>query len=190
MKCCQCGKQAIVQYQFGPLCVDCDWKLAQAQESRSQGYERMINYLSDQMDATLGIGRIGARFPEPKPPVINHAPVTLNSIAIDRSVVGSVNTGYISSLEINMSGIQQVNSDGADKIKEFAEAVLKEDRLGKIQKEEIIQQLNYLVEQFKVPAEKRSMAVIKSVGTGIIGLINFSASLVALWGPVKALLGI
>lgn len=190
MKCSQCGKPAVVQYPFGYLCVDCDLKLAQAQEIRNQSYERMINYLSDEIDMTFGIGRMGPRFPERKAPIIQNAPVTVNSISIDRSVVGNVNTGYISSLEVNMSGISQVNQEIADKIKKFAEGVLSEEKLDKGQKEEILQQLNYLAGQLRLSNDKRNWAVIKAVAGGIVGLINFSASLMTLWEPIKTLLGL
>ena len=165
-------------------------KFQQVLDSQTAGQERMINFLLDEMEAATGVRVGGGRFPERKAPVIQHTPVTLNTITIDRSVVGTVNTGYINQLELEMSSISQVNQDGADKIKGFAEAVLKEKKLDKAKKEQIIQQLNFLVEQLNVPTTGRNMAVLGSVASTIFGLINFSASLLTLWAPIKTLLNL
>ena len=186
MKCCQCDKQAVLQYDFGPLCVDCNLKFTQAQDIRNQNLERKINYLKDQMDYVMGVKTFD-RFPERKPPVIQNAPITMNNTIFDRSIVGSVNTGYVHQLEVSMNSVTQVNSDGTDKIKEFAEGVLKDKKLDKQQKEEIIQQLDFLVKQLSLKSENKNKAVIKSILMTISSVVNLSASLTTLWQPVKAL---
>jgi hypothetical protein len=48
--CSQCGKPAVVMVGEGlPLCVDCNLKLAQAQEIRDRALKEEANYLVDQM---------------------------------------------------------------------------------------------------------------------------------------------
>lgn len=185
MKCSQCNKQAIVQFDFGALCVDCYLKFMQAQDIRNASLERQINHLKDVMDYTMGV-KTYDRFPERKPPVIQTAPVTMNSINIDKSVVGSVNTGYVKQLEVSMNTVVK----GAEEIKSFAEGVLKNKELKASQKEELLRQLDYLTQQLRLPPKNRNVAVMKAVGNTMVEIINFSASLVALWGPVKTLLGL
>lgn len=190
MKCSQCNGVAVFSPVIGPLCLSCTHKYQQIIDSEQVNRERAMNYLTDQMEMAVGITGISPRFPERKAPVIQNGPVTLNSITVDRSIVGNVNTGYISSLEVNMSGISQINSDDADKIKKFAEAVLKEENLERERKDEVIQQLSYLAGQLRLAKEKRNTSVVKAVGVAIVGIINFSASLMTLWGPIKTLLGV
>ena len=115
MKCNQCGKQAIINYEFGPLCVDCQHKFLQSQD------------------------------------------------------------------------IVIRNSEGAEKIKKFTEAILKEKKLDKKQKDEIIQQLDLLTQQLSLKKELRNTGVIKSIFSSITSIINFSASLLTLWDPIKDL---
>lgn len=190
MKCSQCNNTAIYQTAIGLLCLNCAYKLQQMQQNELANQERMINWLMDEIDMITGIPLNSPRFPERKPPVIQAAPVTLHSISIDRSVVGNVNTGYIQQLEVSMSSVTQTNNDGADKVKEFAEAVLKENKLSKEHKEEIVQQLSFLVQQLRLEDSKRNKGVIKAVVSGIGALINTSASLLTLWEPVKNLFGL
>ncbi len=184
--CSQCSKPAVFNGPIGPLCLDCTFKYQQIMDNQIANQERAINFLMDEMDMTFGIGRIGARFPERKPPIIQAAPVTMNNLNIDRSIIGAVNTGVVNQLEVNMKNISQ----GADEVKKFTEAVLKDKKLGKQQKEEIIQQLSYLVQQLRLPEQNRNISVIKAVGKATMEIINFSASLVALWVPIKGLLGL
>lgn len=188
MKCYQCTNQAIYDTQFGPFCVHCYHKIQQIQDGQNENLERMLNYLGDQMDMVTGFSTGSPRFPERKPPIIHNAPLTVNSINIDRSVIGNVNTGLIDNLEVSMQSITQINNVGAERIKEFTEAVLKEEKLTNDQKEEIIQQLEFIGQQLNIAIEKRNNATIKSVTHGIVSLINFSASLMTLWDPVKKLI--
>lgn len=190
MKCSQCNGVAVFNPAIGPLCLNCTHKYQQIIDNEQASRERAINYLTDQMEMAIGITGISPRFPERKVPVIQNGPVTLNAITIDRSVVGNVNTGYINSLEVSMSSIQHINGDGAENIKIFTEKLLKEKDLSDVKKEEVLQQLNYLVEQLKLPSKNRNMSVIKSVVAGVVNIINFSASLVSLWAPIKLMLGI
>lgn len=187
MKCYQCENPAMLKLDSIPLCLHCYHKYQQIINEKNAETERMINYLSDTMDHTIGFSTGSPRFLERKPTVINNTPLTVNSINIDRSVVGNVNTGYIDRLDLSMQSITQSNNNGAEEIKQFTEAILKENNLKREQKEEIVQQLDFLGQQLSVALDKRNTGAIKSVLYGIASLINFSSSLLTLWDPIKNL---
>lgn len=189
MRCSQCSKPAVFNAPIGHLCLGCTHKYQSIIDNQLSNQERAINFLMDEIDMTFGLTPRGPRFPERKLPVIQNAPITMNNTILDRSIVGSVNTGYVHQLEVSMNNVTQVNSDGADRIKEFAEGVLKDEKLDKQQKEEIIQQLDFLVKQLSLKPEHRNKAVIKSILITISSIVNLSASLITLWEPVKALFG-
>lgn len=186
--CSQCGNQALFQYQFGYLCVDCNYKFQQSQDLVTQRNERMMNYLKDMVDETFGL-RTYDRFPERKPPVIHSGPLNMNSIKIDRSIVGTVNTGHIHQLEQNMQSVSLVNNDGAEAVRQFAEAVLRERSLDEGKKDEIIQQLNFLTQQLGLNDAERNKAVIKTIIASVSGVVNTTASLATLWPLVKIYFG-
>lgn len=185
-KCINCGKNPYIQYEFGLLCLDCDLKFIQVTSMKIAASERQINHTLDEMDSIFGI-YTGGRYPERKKPTVNHIPVTMNNqkIHIEKSIVGSVNTGVIHQLDVSMNSVSQINDEGANKIKEFAEAVLKEEKLKKEEKENIIQQLNFLTQQLAINKESRNRAVIQTVLASIFGLIGFSANLCTIWETVK-----
>jgi hypothetical protein len=183
MNCSQCNRGAVFNGPIGPLCLDCTYKYQQIIDNQLANQERAINFLMDEIDMTFGIGRIGARFPERKPSVIQSAPVTMNHINIDKSIIGAVNTGTVNQLEVKMNQVSQ----GGNELKKFTEAVLKEDKLTKEQKEEIIQQLDFVTEQLLKSENQRNSSVVKIVSRNIVNLINFSASLMTLWDPISKL---
>ncbi len=187
MQCSQCQNLAMYKVGEWPLCLHCYSKLQQTQSSQNESLERMLNYLHDQMDNVVGFSTGAPRFPERRPPVIQNAPVTINTMHIDRSIVGSVNTGYINDLEVSMQSVTQINNEGIEKVKAFAEAVLRESTLDKEQKESIIQQLDFLSQQLQIEKDKRNHGAVRAVISGVSSAINLSASLMTLWGPVAAL---
>src|SRR5262245_14308083 len=69
MKCHNCPKPAM--YAVGPtqvpLCLDCYEKNARVAAIQHEQAERMINYFTDQIDATFGLPPMGPRFPPRQP---------------------------------------------------------------------------------------------------------------------------
>ncbi|OFA15428.1 hypothetical protein A4U49_12945 [Acidithiobacillus ferrivorans] len=96
MKCYQCDRPAM--YQIGeqniPLCLDCYFKFSQIQQQQLESSERMMNYLSDEMAASVGLPPMGPRFP-PRPQPVVVAGAKLHNIHVNNSVVGTINTGSI-----------------------------------------------------------------------------------------------
>src|SRR5437879_5503155 len=98
-------------YQVGeqniPLCLDCYFKFSQIQQQQTENHERMMNYLNDEIAMSVGLAPFGPRFPaRPRPVIV--AGAKLNNISISNSVVGTVNTGSIGSVDQSISALIQI----------------------------------------------------------------------------------
>lgn len=170
VRCCQCGKQAIIQYQFGPLCLDCNLKFRQTQQIEISELERQMNFTLDMMEDVSGVP-IRGRFPERRPVLLQNAPVTTNNINMDKSIVGNVNTGTVSKLNTSMNSVSLQNTEETTVIKSFSESVLREDSINKEQKELLLKQITFLTDQLAAKKSDRNIAVIdvvlNSIGVAI-----------------------
>lgn len=101
-QCAQCNKIAIFVVGDGkvPLCIDCYLKLQQAIELEDRRLKEMMNYLTDHIEAAIGLYGILPRFPTSRP-IVRQGPLTLNNININRSTIGTINTGEIKNLDSN-----------------------------------------------------------------------------------------
>ena len=183
MKCSQCGKNAIVAYEkFGPLCVDCNLKLQQALDIQQAANERMINFLIDEMEATVGVHLGGGRFPDRRP-IVHTGSLDYKPIIFSNSVVGNINQGTVQSLNANLQNIRVVNPNYADNIMGFIEASAKDKILKPEQKNEIAQKLDFLSQQLQ--SQNSNKSVIKTVMDSITKVVEVSANLATLWGVLS-----
>jgi len=182
-RCSQCSKTAIFSVGEGkvPLCIDCYLKLQQAIELQDRRLKEELNYLTDSIEATVGLYGILPRYPIPKP-IVRQGPVTLNNITVDRSTIGSINTGEIVNLDVAITSISKSGNENLVKaLKEFTQAVIEEKKLNDIIKNQIIEQLSFLANQVNTPKERRKKGIIKAVLSEIRNNISTVAGLVVLW---------
>ena len=179
--CQQCGRPPVVEYRDGPrLCLDCNLRFQQSQEISLYRLEREHNRLLDEIDMISGIPSTGGRYPERKPPVTMSG--TFNSIQIDRSNVGVINTGFIQSVQVSLAGIQQGgNAALAAALKEMTEAVVNSTELQPAQKNDAVQMLETVAADAARPKEQRRPAPMRAVLAGFAEAIKVGASLSALW---------
>ena len=146
-----------------------------------------INFTLDMFNVVSGIPVPTPRYPVPSPPVFQrieqNAPVSL--FKIDRSVVGSVNTGTIESLEVSIRDVQQGgNEQLAKQLEEFTQAVLDEKSLTDEARGELLDQLEVVSAAARDPA-----AAKKSVIRPILSAIALGAGtvekLAAAWAKVE-----
>lgn len=120
-----------VDEQNIPLCLDCYFKFSQVQQQRLANNERMINYLSDEMSFTVGLPPTGPRF-SPRPESLVVAGTKLNNISVNNSVVGTINTGSLGTVDQSISALVQTGDPGlAEAIKGLSEAILQRKRFSK-----------------------------------------------------------
>jgi len=138
------------------------------------------NHLIAQMEAIAGLPGLFPKCEIPQPiPIIN------KNINVTNSTVGTINNGYIQSLNVNISKIAGKGQEElATQLKEFAEKIIEEKHLTTEIKNEILEQVEFLSNQLaaKQPLKK---GIIKSVLNYIPNLISTSESLLNLWNMLS-----
>ena len=188
-KCQFCGQSFEKMFQFNDgsiICMNCYSRYQSAQESNQRGLERMMNYLTDEIEAAVGIPLSSPRFPEPKPPVYMNNP-TVNNMNIQNSIVGAVNQGSVENMNVSLRNVSQNNSIEAQLIKTFTELFLQSEEIQKEQKEEILEQLSFLTTQLTKPEEKRPQPIIKTMIENISNILKGSKFLLEFWTVIQAL---
>ena len=165
MKCYQCAAPAM--YTIGdenvPLCLNCYSRFAQIEQQKLENQERMMNFLHDHINATVGLPPMGPRFPpRPRPVVVGD--FRLNNISVNNSVVGTINTGSVGSIDQSISALVQLNEpDLAQAFKALSEAILQSDDLSKNQRNELIESLSVISREAATPIEQRQNTVALSL---------------------------
>lgn len=187
-QCGQCGKPAVVSVGGNPLCVDCNLKLQQAISLRDARYASEMNYLTEQMESVVGLPGSLPRYQVPQP-IIHQGVSHFHNIKVDNSVVGSINTGNVQNIDVTMSQIKAAGDKQlVQSLKAFTEAVINEVKIQKDQKNEIIEQLSFLMTELKAPQETRRKSVIKNVLSAIKDAVSTSTELLTLWDRLFPLL--
>ena len=142
-----------------PLCLDCFSKYSQLHQRRIEENERMMNYLSDQVHASVGLSNFGARFPL-RPAPVHVGEIRLNNINVNNSTVGTINTGTIGSIDQSISAlIHTGDTKVAESVKVLSEAILNSHDLSKNHQKELIEILSLASREASVPKEERRGSV-------------------------------
>jgi hypothetical protein len=193
-KCSQCGNAEAI-YKMGEhlLCLNCTQKIKQMNHMDLVANMQMVNFLSGHMDSMVGLCGISPKFQIPEaPPTINQqGDITLNNINVEKSVIGSINTGNIGQIEVALSNIRNGGDDElAKNIKEFTEAVLASTEITIEMKNEIIEQLSFLSGQATVPKESQKGSIIKPILSTIGKGIQHIPSLLTLFEKLGPFFGL
>jgi hypothetical protein len=188
MSCHQCGRRAI--YLVGPshdipLCLDCNFKFAQIAQQQLEDNERMMNFAADQMTAISGF-RVGPRFP-PRPRPVVYQGVTLTNINVENSVVGTINTGSVGTVDQSITVLRQLGEPAvADALKALSEAVLQSGDLSPNQRNEVVEILGAVAREAATPQHERQATVARSLiekGAAITSLASDIADACAKYWP-------
>lgn len=188
MKCYQCGKPAM--FKVGtkeiPLCLDCNLKLTQLSTMQLESNERMINFLSDEMDYIVGLPTSGPRFPPRKSIYVEG--VNLNNIKINNSTIGVLNTGNIESVDVSVTSLQQSGDNQlAEAIKELTNAVVASTELQNDAKNQLIEIISVISAEATAPPERQRKGVVKVLTEQLKNILQISAQLTQIWsvcGPI------
>jgi len=188
MACSQCGKPAVINFGGHDLCVDHWLKLQQANYLQSSLVAAQFNLTAEQLDrATGGIVRT-SRIELPRVPFIGDT-LTLNNINISGSNVGAINTVTVQNLDASITVAEtQGQTDLANAVNKLAQAVVDNTEINVAMKDEIAEQLTYLMSQVMAKPEDRSKGIIRSVLNGLKDSISITASLLTIWNKVEPLL--
>jgi len=177
----QVGSQSI------PLCLDCYFKYSQIQQREFENHERMMNYLSDQIASSVGMPPLGPKFP-PRPQPVVVAGAKLNNIHVSNSVVGTINTGSIGTVDQSISALVQVGEpDLAEALKSLSEAVLQSSDLTRNQRNEVVEALSIIAKEAATPKEMRQNTVAQSMLEKAMKITSLAADIGDVcqkWWPV------
>ncbi len=191
MKCSQCNNNAIVIVGGHPLCINCFYKLKEIQQMEDQKYMQEMNYLMDMAEYTAGIYGVLPRYNiRPQHSSNIDKPFTFNNINISDSVVGSLNLGEAKKIDVSIEMFKNShNNEIIAPLKEFTEAVIKEQKLNKELKNEILEQLSFLSSQANLPENKKAKkSIAKPLFNRIKEAVQLLPSLISLWEKLQPLL--
>jgi len=153
----------------------------------------MINYLQDEMDDMVGLGRSGARIQQPpQPTYIRSAPMTLNTtnnIRIESgSQVGQINAGAIVYLDravttFNNAGLH----DLASALQSFAQGVIQSKELSAEAQKGVLDLLRGLIQELAKKPSERNGSMFKLALQNIGPLVTASTTIAAHWDKLKSL---
>ena len=144
---CECGKISVLEGSPA-LCVDCFYKLQVAQTLQLRNAAIGMNHAAREMDFISGLPGFT---PQMQVPDLPKAPMTLNNIKVDNSVVRSINTGEVGTIDVSITILEQAgNKEVSEALKRLTEAVVN-STLAKEHKDALIDQVAYL-RQHPAPA--------------------------------------
>jgi len=115
--------------------------------------------------------------------------IALNNINVNQSTIGALNTGTISNLDVAITLMKgQGENDLAEAVRELTDAVIESNEINDSTKNEINEQLEFLVAQAMAEAKNRSMGTVKSVLAGIKDSVSTVSGLLAIWNNLEPLI--
>jgi hypothetical protein len=187
-QCSQCGKPAIEEYHTHPLCVEHLRMMLQISYFRQSWAAANLNSVRSDLNVNSPIQYPLVEIP-PNPFV--GGDILLNNISVSQSTIGALNTGTISNIDVAIGLIRDKgDNDLATMIKKLTEEVINNAELSKQEKNEINEQLEYLVAQALIEEKHRVMGPIKSIFLGIRNYVSPIASLLAIWNNLEPLIKI
>lgn len=189
--CSQCGRPAYCSYNGHPLCVDHYGKVQEIEHAEFTRNAALLNYVGRQFHQISGLEGL-----VPPPPQLNiPQPVTyvghgaFQNINVDRSTIGSLNTGFIKNLDVRVSTLRQLGHEKvAHQLQQLTEAVVNSTQLAQEAKEEVIELLSALTNEIIKPPQSRSKSLIKSLASSLNQMLSGASSLATLWQTMNSLL--
>jgi len=116
---------------------------------------------------------------------------TMNKIHIDRSTIGVLNAGgVITNLDSAVTVLgEQGQTELAAALTRFTEEIAKSNDLQTDKQKQILEVLSVLSNEVAAPREARRQGVVRPLLGEISTLVQGTAALHELWGPLKDLFG-
>jgi len=185
-RCSQCGRPPVWQVSNSPLCVDCFHKYEVARTLDFRMAAIGMNYAADEMDH---IAPFGGPSPRIQVPDIPRGPMILNNIKVDNSVVGSINTGNVASIDVNISYLKRAGGDEVSSaLVELTELIAGANDIDDTQKQALLDQVEFVSEQAVKGAEGRRPGMIAAALSALDATAKATASLAAIWNSVHPVL--
>lgn len=174
-------------YEMGGhlLCLDCYERVQHLAFQELEQLAAAYNLAAADMEFISGVPMSIPRMRIPQRPV-HYNPVNIN---IDRSVVGAVNTGQIHQLDVAVTHFAQSgNTELSKALQELTQAVVSDHEMEKAVRDQILEQLSFLVAQAGARPEQKIFSVAKVVIQSLSKIISTVPSLITLWEKLRLLL--
>lgn len=120
----------------------------------------LYNQAAAEMDSVAPFGPTTPRMQLPELP---KGPIIMHNINIADSIVGSINTGTVHTVDVNITCLKQGgNKDLADALKRLTEAIANEPNLLSDDKNGLLEQVAYLSNQARSAPKDRTRGMIKA----------------------------
>lgn len=174
-----------------PICIDCYEKLQSINLKTAHFHQYMAWEAEQQInDQFEGFGVPVFRRPPPPAPTLRNASHTINNISVSGGQVGSINTGNVGSLTLQVSQMQQEGrSDLASALNELVSAVLASSEFTAAIKNEVIELLEPLAVEANQSPDRRKPAVIRALMNRLSQMLADGSTVGKLWERVAELFG-
>jgi hypothetical protein len=178
----------MVEYGGNPLCVEHHLMMQQAAYLQMSQIAAHVNFLEEEIARGTGYILPPNRIEIPRPPFLGDR-LTLNNINVSKSTIGAINTGTVQHLDASITLLERRGeSQIAAAVKELTQAIVDSNEIDASAKNEIAEQLVFLIAQVGAKSEERSIGIARSVLAGISSLLGHTASLVTLWDKLRPLI--
>jgi hypothetical protein len=193
-KCHHCDKPATFKRGEIPLCVDCYYKVAQADFMEQQILHNQMSWTASNLnfiEQQLYIGHGGLlplkQMMIPPPPTAPN--YSFQQIKVSDSNIGVINTGTLFNLDTSIQIMQnRGDKELADAVKQLTQAVLDSNDINNELKTDIAEQLEFLVTEVLASKDKQRKGLARKVIDNISQSISTVASLLTIWNTLNPLL--
>lgn len=183
--CSQCSRPAILSIEDLPLCVPCYYQFQVAQTLGFRIQAIGLNHASAEMNYMTGLGQS----PRMQVPDIPRGPVILNNIKVDNSIVGSINTGNVQSIDVSVTVLKEAgNVQVSEALKVLAEVIANDKAIPVPDKNQMLDEVAYLGEQAVAAAKDRRPGMIQAAFASIAQGAGAVAAVATAWQAAAPLL--
>ena len=146
------------------------------------------NVIQEQLSAGTGGLMPPKRIIIPPPPSSGDN-YTFNNISVTESNIGAINTATAANIDASITIMQnQGNNELAVAITELTQAIIDSKEIEQAAKNEIAEQLQFLVAQVTAEPSNRSLGLVKGILIGIRNTISTATSLLTIWDKMEPLI--
>lgn len=189
LRCSQCDNRAMYQVVDNhPLCLRCYSQFIETNTNQIRVLAALGNQAIDNMEAIAGLPLGGRLHIPPSSPTINTGQTTYNNIQVDKSVVGSINTGSIRELDIMIGAMREEdNQELASVFQDLTHAILKakEADLEQSDKDSALEFLLFLSEEAFTPETDRRSRIGKAAISKLEQILSNVGSIASVWSAAK-----
>ncbi len=184
--CGQCSRPAIAAVGGAALCVDCYYRFEVARTLSFRIAAIGMNHAAAEIDAVTGLRNFTPRIQVPDIP---RGPVILNNIKVDNSVVGSINTGNVQSIDVSVTVLKEAGKGKiSDALKALAEAIANSHAITAADKDSMLDQVAFLSEQAVAAAKDRRPGMIQAAFASITQGATAVSAIATAWVVAEPLL--